>query len=82
MAWPSMVTAIVHRRGRREGDAEVGDHGMAVRQQDVFGLYVTMYDAPFMRVVQRITDLGGDPQGIGQRQGRPLRGADLAPSAR
>ena len=48
-----------------EGDAEVGDEGAAVVQEDVLRLDVAMDDAAAMGVVEGAGHLGGDADGVG-----------------
>ena len=51
-----------------ERDAEVGDERAAVVEQDVLRLDVAVDDAVPMGVVERARDLGGDPDGLADRQ--------------
>ncbi len=47
-----------------QGDAEIGDQGLLVVEQDVLGLDIPVDDAVAMRVIQRRADFGGDAHGI------------------
>src|SRR5512132_1466217 len=48
----------------RLGDAEVDDHGMALSEQDVLGLDVTVDDPLSVRKCQRVRHLAQNAQGI------------------
>jgi hypothetical protein len=50
---------------RGEGDAEVGDEGAAVVQQDVLGLDVAVDDAALVGVVEGGCDFLGEADGVG-----------------
>ena len=52
----------------REGDAEVGDQGLAVVQQDVLGLDVAVDHAVAVGVVERRGHFGRDPDRVGDRE--------------
>ena len=50
------------------GDAEVGDHGMVARYENVVRLDVAMDDAVVVRVCQRLGDVAHDPYGVAYGQ--------------
>ena len=66
--YPNRGQLFITRRANGLRDAKVGHDGVAVIDEDVFRLDVTMHDAARMRVTQRIRDLVGQPEGIVDRQ--------------
>ncbi len=60
--------ATVARLAGGEGDAEVGDQGAAVMQENVLRLDVAMDDAAAMGIVEGTRHLGGDAHGVGDRE--------------
>ncbi len=64
---------LIRRRAGRERDAEVGHHGLALVQQDVFRLDVAMDHALEVRVMQCGGDLPDEADGVVDRE-RPLAG--------
>ena len=49
-------------------DAEVGDDGVALLEQDVLGLDVAMDDAVRVGVAERVGDLAGDAERVVERE--------------
>ncbi len=56
------------RRIDRAGDPEVGDHRVLALEQNVLGLDVAVQHVVLMGEVQGIGHLGGDPQGLVERE--------------
>lgn len=50
------------------GDAEVGDEGVSILQQNALRLGVAVDDALRVRVLERVGDLAGDLHGVGDGQ--------------
>ena len=50
------------------GDAEVGQPGVALRQEDVLRLDVAVDHVAGVGVLQGLGDLAGDPDGVADRQ--------------
>ena len=55
-----------HAHGAR--DAEVGDHGVTVGEEDVLGLHVPVHDAVPVRMRERVGDVAHDAPRLGERQ--------------
>ncbi len=48
------------------GDAEIGEHGVAVGEENVVGLHVAMHEPLAVRIVERAADFAHDAQSVGQ----------------
>ena len=73
---PVSVSRSPARRAGRERDAEVGDHGLALVQQDVLRLDVAVDHALQVRVMERGGDLPDDADRLVDRE-LPLAGEPL-----
>ena len=58
---------VVGGAGHGARDAEIGDDGVPLVQQDVAGLDVQMHDAATMRVIERERDLATEPDDVVDR---------------
>ena len=56
-------------RGDRLRDAEVGDDGVFALEQDVLGFHVAVHDPVLVREAERVEELAGDADGVGEREG-------------
>jgi hypothetical protein len=65
------VAVGLARQADRLGDAEVGDDGAAVGEQDVLRLHVAVHDAGAVRVGERARHVARDVHGVVDRE-RPL----------
>jgi hypothetical protein len=71
------VHPVAARRGHRGGDAEVGDHRLALLEQDVLRLDVAVDDAETVGVAEGGRHRAGDAEGNVHRQ-RPLAAEAVA----
>jgi hypothetical protein len=56
---PGLGEALAVLLLQRSGDAEIGNQGMALRQEDVLGLHISVHDTLAMRIIEGIGDFAG-----------------------